>query len=276
MAKTLILKLPGGPTTYTNPDATPATVGGIPAGSTFETPHTMQEMWDALLYPYQAPAFSSFAISGQSTTIEVGYSIPASVTFTWATSNSGNVSADSIDIRDTTLALDLVLDTANDGSQAVVMPGAVQKTTATTHVFNIAGVNTQSGSFSRNLTFTWQWRKHYGTSASGTLTGADIGALASSLLSTAYAGNYAYAAGGYKYIAFADAAGGQVNSVKDQSTGFSVPMATVTDDPAYSNVDGGGFSYALVSRTNAYGVTTDYRVYRTLNILGGTITLVVT
>jgi hypothetical protein len=53
-------------------------------------------------------------------------------------------------------------------------------------------------------------------------------------------------------------------------------MATVADDPAYSNVDGGGTSYALVSVTNVNGVTTNYRVYRTANSLGGAITLIVT
>jgi len=71
-------------------------------------------------------------------------------------------------------------------------------------------------------------------------------------------------------------AGGQLNFVKDQLTGFNVPMATVSDHAAYSNVDGGGFSYALVSFTNAYSVVTNYRVYRTKNSLGGAVTLVVT
>lgn len=265
-----------GSSTYTNANAVPVTVGGIVAGTTFPTPQTMQEMWDALLHPYQLPAFTAFAITGESTSQEVGDSILAAVTFTWSTSNSANVATDSIDIRDTTSALDLILGTANDGSQAVVMPGGIQKVTAASHVFTISGTNTEAGVFSRTLTFTWYWRRHYGTNVAGTLTGADIGALVSSGLATGYAGTYAYAAGGYKYLCFADAAGGQVNTVKDQSTGFSVPMVTVGDDAAYSNVDGGGFYYALVSRTNAFGVTTNYRVYRTLNLLGGAIALVVT
>jgi hypothetical protein len=266
----------GGGDTYENPDPVPVTVGGITAGTTFPTPQTMQEMWDFLLYPYQLPAFSSFAISGESTTQEVGDTIPASVTFTWGTTNSTNVDANTIDIRDTTSVLDLILGTANDGTQAVVMPGLIQKVTATTHAFSITGVNTHAASFTRALTFTWYWRRHYGTDVATILDSAGIGALVSSGLATGYSGTYAYAAGGYKYLCFADAAGGQVNSVKDQSTGFSVPMVTVAGDAAYSNVDGGGFYYALVSRTNTFGVTTNYRVYRTLNILGGAITLLVT
>lgn len=39
---------------FTNPNPTPNTVGGIPAGSSFNN-RTMQEMWNALLYPIQYP-----------------------------------------------------------------------------------------------------------------------------------------------------------------------------------------------------------------------------
>lgn len=42
---------------YSNPLATPNTVGGIPAGTTFSN-RTMKQMWDALLYPYIAPVAS--------------------------------------------------------------------------------------------------------------------------------------------------------------------------------------------------------------------------
>jgi len=40
---------------FQNSDPTTIAVGGIPVGSTFPTPKTMQEMFDDLLYPYVAP-----------------------------------------------------------------------------------------------------------------------------------------------------------------------------------------------------------------------------
>lgn len=266
----------GGTVTYTNPAAVPVTVGGITAGTTFASAQTMQQMWDALLYPYQSPAFTSFSLSGVSSTVEVGYTLGAPVTFLWATSNSGNVNTNSINLTDVTLSTILLSGTANDGTQAVTLPASIQNVVAASHTFGINGTNTQSSTFSRNATISWQWRLHYGTNTNPTLTGSDISALASSNLATGYAGTYSYAAGGYKYISFANAAGGQINLVRDQLTGFNVPLATVTDNAAYSNVDGGGSSYALVSHTNANGVTTNYRVYRTTNSLGGSVTLVVT
>lgn len=50
--------------TYQNSNPVPVTVGGIKAGTTFESPTDMQEMWDLLLQPY-IPLASSLSINGQ-------------------------------------------------------------------------------------------------------------------------------------------------------------------------------------------------------------------
>jgi hypothetical protein len=264
--------LSGSPT-YVNPTPTTIAVGGISAGTTFPAPQTVQQMFDKLLYPYLPPTFSSFAITGI-TTLEVGASIPASVTFTWGTTNSTNVSTNSVTIGDQSQGLTLATGQPNDGTQAVTMPASVTKTTATTHVFEISATNTNAIVFTRTLSVSWLWRLYYGASSNPTLSSANILALAGQL--SGYPGSYAMPAGGYKYICYAHAAGGQLNSVKDAATQFSIPMATSTDNAAYSNVDGGGYSYALVSHTNQFGVSTNYRVYRSKNILGGTMTVAVT
>ena len=68
----------------------------MPAGS-------VQNLLDRMLYPYQAPSISAFQINGQASVLELGESIPAgNKTFSWGTSNSGNVTANTIMIRDTT------------------------------------------------------------------------------------------------------------------------------------------------------------------------------
>jgi hypothetical protein len=46
------------PTTFMNPEPTTIAVGGIGVNSTFPTPHTVQEMFNLLLYPYTAPVIS--------------------------------------------------------------------------------------------------------------------------------------------------------------------------------------------------------------------------
>ena len=267
----------GGSDTYTNAAPTPVTLGGIPAGSTFAA-DTMTQMWDALLYPYQAPAFTSFSFSGQSSPVEVGYTIPAAVTFDWGTSNPSNVQANSISITDTTLSITLASGLANTGSYSLTMPNPIERTSAGTHSFGISGTNTHSNAFSRSLAFSWEWRSYWGNSSNATLTAGQIQGLTSSGLASAIAGTYATAATGFKFICVSDAIGGQINTIKDLSTGFAVQMATVADDPSFSNVDGGGYSYSLVSVTSLLdpSIVQNFRCYRTHNSLGSALTMVVT
>lgn len=244
-------------------------IGGITAGQTF-TAQTLQQMFDALITPYAAPSFSAFGISGVGSPLEVGTSFGPSVTFTWATANSGNVTPNTIGVTDTTTSTSIFTGHSNSGSNAVVLGAAITSAVAGSHSWGITGTNNHAGAFSGALTITWQWRLYYGVQAGATLTGAQILALASSQLATGYVGTFACGASGYKYVCLADAAGSQLNSVKDQSTGFAVPMVTGTF------TDGGGFGYEKVSVTNAQSVVANVRVYRTLNSLGGAVTLVVT
>lgn len=244
--------------TYTNAVPTTATVGGIEAGSTFSNV-TMQYLWDSLLYPFQVPTFSAFAINGQSTTIEVGASVPSGSTlFTWTTTNSSNVSANTISIFDITNAVTLGTGLADDSSESLVLPSDVTKTTATTNQWRITADDTESTSFLRNYTVTWRWRVHYGTDASTTLTASGITGLTSSSLSSGFAGTWSFGAGDYKYFTYPSLMG-TATTFKDSTTNLDVPMEAVY----------------TVSVTNAYGITTNYNVHRTTNILGSTINIII-
>jgi hypothetical protein len=257
---------------YTNAEATPVTIGGIPSGSTF-LDQTMQQMWDALLYPYQYPAFSAFSISGQNTLIEVGVTISGSKTFLWSTTNSSNVQSNSIIIKDVTNTITLATGLANDGSEVIALPTPIQKTTQATHQWGIEGTNTNASIFTGSFTVSWLWRMYYGPSTNTTLTETNIEALANSGLASGFSGTFAYAGGGYKYFCFPDSFGSPV-SFKDASTNLNVAMASSIDDAFYSNI-ANGLYYGLVSVTNTYSQTTNYRVYRSKNILGGSISIIV-
>lgn len=251
----------GGSTgTYTNATPMPVTVGGLAAGSTFDAA-TMSEMFDGLLYPYQAPAFTAFAISGQTTPLEVGASIATNRTFTWATSNSANVVANQISLVDVTGGgITIASGLANDGIEATSYPAApIQKTSATTHTFQINGLNSHAETFSGLYAVTWQWKKFYGESVNaGPLTEVNIEALRVGGLSSVFAGTYAFNGGGYKYIAY-PASFGTATTFKDESTNLDVPFET---------------SYT-VNVTNDYSQMTSYRVHRSTNILGASINIIV-
>jgi hypothetical protein len=244
--------------TYTNSSPTPTTIGGISAGSTFSD-QSMAEMWDALLYPYQAPAFTSFGISGQATTLEVGATSGANPTFTWGTSNGGNVGSNSIGIADTTAAESLVSGHSNSGSATVTHAG-VTKTSAGNETYTITGTNTHSATFTRTFTISWQWRVHFGESATSPLAAADILALRAGGLQGGFAGTYAFvaAASEYKYLAY-PASMGTATSFKDQSTNLDVPF-----EAPYT-----------VTVTNAFGVATSYNIHRSTNMIGSAISIVV-
>jgi hypothetical protein len=244
--------------TYTNTTPTTATVGGIDAGSTFSGAN-MSEMWDMLLYPYQAPKFNAFAINGQSTTLEVGDSVPAGSTlFTWSTTNSSNVASNSITIQDITNVLILGSGLADDGSESLSLPANVTKTSATSNQWRITASDTEAGGLLRNFNVNWRWRVNYGTDPSTTLTAAGVTGLTNSSLSSGFAGTRSFGAGDYKYFAY-PAVMGTATTFKDSSTNLDVAMEALY----------------TVSITNAFSVSTTYNVHRSTNVLGSTIDIII-
>lgn len=71
--------------TFINPNPTTVTVGGIPSGSTFPTVQTMQQMFDKLLYPYQAPVLSLSANPSQKE-----YGDALTTTLSWSYTQKSN------------------------------------------------------------------------------------------------------------------------------------------------------------------------------------------
>lgn len=242
------------------------------AGQVAAAINALEASLDDLLNPYQSPAFASFAITGVSSPVEVGSSISGTKTFTWSTSNGGNVAANSVGIVDATASTTLLSGSADDGSQAIALPVAVTHSAPATHSWTISATDTHSAAFSRTLAVAWQWKAYAGTSASATLSAGAIQALSdhAALASTA-ARTYALAAGNYKFLAI-PASFTAPSSFRDADTGFTVPMADSSDDAAYSGT-ANGLGYATVSVTNGNGVATDYRVYRSKYALGGALNL---
>lgn len=247
----------GGGDVYTNATPVPVTLGGITAGTTFaDVPLT--EMFTRLLYPYQNPTFGSFTIAGLSDT-EVGNLYPAqSRNASWTTTNSSNISPNTIRIIDvsggnTTLASGL----PNTSPASISVP-ALQLTTAGSKQFRIEGTNTNAVTFSRNLNINWQWAVHYGESPLTSLTSAEILTLRVKNLTSTANGTYVMQAGNYKYIAY-PVSFGLKSTFKDQATNLDVAMQAAS----------------TVSVTNVFGITTNYYVHRTLNQLGGAITIIV-
>jgi hypothetical protein len=254
---------------YTNAAPSTITVGGIPAGSTFDG-QTLTQLFDSLLYPYQSPAFTSFSLAGPNP-VEVGVTISGNQTFNWSTSQSANVQPNSISLLDITGSVTLVTGLANSGSHVVTLPSSVRLNSAGSYTWGIRGTNTQSGTFTGNYAVTWEWLVAYGESSSTTLTASAIQALRVTGLRSGFTGSYSFSGGGYNYLCW-PIVYGYPTSFKDAATGFVMAMATPAEDASYNSLNNGYYS-ALVSVTNSYGVVTNYAVYRTQSILNGSITI---
>ena len=242
---------------YTNLNPVPATLGGIPAGSTFAS-QTMTQMWDALLYPYQYPVFASFSIVGQTSPLEVGQFNLTNPTFTWALTHSGNVDPLSVNIKDLTASITLATGISNTPPHATTY-ASFTKTSAASEHYQISAENTQSTEFYGDYFLAWEWRVYFGDSALTSLTSADVVALGGNL-QAGFAGTYAFPAAASEYKIFAcPTSMGSPSSFVDTGTGFAAPF-----NAPY-----------VVSVVNAYGVATNYNVFQSTYALGGAINIAI-
>lgn len=239
---------------YTNNTPVPESVGGVEVGTTFDN-ISIQNLFDILLYPYQQPSFSSFSISGQSTTLEVGDTISSgNKTFNWNTLNSSNIIANSLQIEDTTDSVVLGTGLANDGTEVLSIPSSITKNIKDSHIWTISGTNSKSSTFSRNFTVNWYWKIYYGESALTSLSESDIESLRVNTLAANSPATYSFLGGNYKYICY--------------PTSYTL-LTDFTDTLTLLNV--AMESPTTVSVTNSFGQTTNYYVHRTTNKLGSTI-----
>lgn len=155
----------GGNFYYTGATPSTITLGGINAGSIL-TGKTFSTLFQELLVVYQSPAFGSFSFAGQSNTIEVGIGLSGTKTSNWSTTNSGNVQANSIAVRDVTTNTLIASGLANDGSENMSI-GTITNTSPISHSWRAEGVNTNSVAFqSSNFTVSSIYPFFYGVANS--------------------------------------------------------------------------------------------------------------
>lgn len=149
--------------TYSGESVTNVTVGGLPAGSSIAG-LSIGDIIERMVYAYLPPSFSSFGISGQATTIEVGASFSGSKSFTWNTSNSDNVQSNSIRVRNVNTNTLIATGLTNDGSESIDI-GTITNTSPISQSFRAEGINTNAVQFnSSNFTVNSIYPYFYGRS----------------------------------------------------------------------------------------------------------------
>ena len=234
---------------YSNSTPVPEQVGGIEPGETFDNV-SLLTMFDRLLYPYQYPAFSAFAIDAQATAVEVGTVVGGAKTFTWTTTNPGNVQGSVVSIKDETGTY-LLTDTADDGSEDYTITD-VSYNTPDTFTWTIEGTNTKGQLFKKDFSVNWRYRSFWGSGADN-LDDTGIIGLQKSELRTSRARVYdtpSSSSAEFKYVAYPQEQG-QATSIVDNDTGFPVSM----------HPDWNPKTMDITSN----GVTASYYVYKTQN-----------
>ena len=227
--------------TYTNLNPTPQTVGGIVAGSTFSN-QTMQQMFDALLYPYISPLAS---LSGGGLR-ELGAS--TLLTLNWS-ATKGSKSITTIVVNGTPI-------TVTGNSQLGTQSATATQNANTTFSMTVSDIPNGSSTVSSSTSLSWSSAVYWGktptfTPPSMTIVGtkpvwADGAGIGSGkALSTSRAGNYDGIFGAGQYLVFS------------WPTLYGTPTFKVNGlvNTAFTKIING------ISHTNMHGYVTNYDVW---------------
>jgi hypothetical protein len=147
---------------------------------------TLDQFVNDVTVEYLTPTFSSFAITGQDSLVEVGTEIIGEKPFAFAFTNQTNVKANSVSIIDVTNANTVLLPPSSLTSpKAVTLPSTV-KNTATSHSWKIVAQNSLNAFFERTTSVTWGYRRFAGSMSAIPATGNDVrtALLGSSVINT--------------------------------------------------------------------------------------------
>jgi hypothetical protein len=257
------------PSTLTNPVDTAYTVGGIDRGTQFDKV-SLQDVFKDLLYPDQLGRITGFTMAnntGQVNSYEVGNSFPRQTyTFSWGLSNATYFRPNTLKVEDYTGGTVFTFSTTNV-SPFNVTYGTFSYNTPTTKTFKVSLTRNNGTIVSKFLDIPWMWKVYYGSSTWSTLTASQVFALGGNL-ATQSIGSWTISGDGYKYIAFPEDTSYNFNSVDYK--GLPLSMAGTVSGYSYSYAD---VNYLFVTVSNTYGISKQYKVYRSKNQIGATISV---
>ena len=141
-----------------NPNPTTITVGGVSSGTTFPTPQTVQQMFNAILYPYTTPIISLTP----NTIKEYGQSLTHNLT--WSVTKRSNPIL-SVVVNGFTITTILPNQLFQTGTRNVSgtyssISGSFPVSTSNTFIMT---VNDGTSNVATSATVTWMNRIYWGT-----------------------------------------------------------------------------------------------------------------
>jgi hypothetical protein len=267
---------------FSQPTDTTFTVGGIDRGTQFDKV-SVQEMFKDLLYPELLGKIDSAILTGQSgvvNSLEVGgFLSNLNFNVSWSLTNPGDFKANTLRVEDVTSVSSIETYWKSPVNQPftqstdILSPftfsfgGTVSSSTSNTRTLKVSLQRNNGTVVSKFLDIPWIWKVYHGSSTFSTLTSSQVYAL-NSTLSTQSVGSWTVSGSGYKYIAFPE----------DSSYNFSsiylngLPLAIAGTNSGYT-FSFGDVNYTTVTVSNFYNVSKKYKLYRSQNEIGATISV---
>jgi hypothetical protein len=235
-----------------------------------------------LLYPNSLGSILSATMSNNSgpisTTLEVGNSLPKQTyTFSWTFFNFADFKSDTLSIYDVTTVTSPETYWVNPTNQpftfsqslttdrSIVFGSTISTSSSKTRSFKVSAQRTDGTIVSKFINVDWLWRTYYGSSTYTTLTASQVFALNSTLASQSI-GSWTLSGSGYKYFAVPE--DNQYNFNNVSYNGLPLAMAGTPSGYSFSYAD---LNYLFVTVSNSFNVQKKYKVYRTQNEIGATI-----
>ena len=248
--KAEIDKLNKGEVLFTDPRQVPTTIGGITKGRTFDKVPLVEVTRD-LLYPYQDPSIASFSTT--KTSLTIGETLTSPITVSWNINNTQNVKQGSIDLKLDNRKINTdTLGFSATNKTFVITPITLNSVGSKQLVLSLR--NTNGKEITKTVNITWYNTIIYGTIDKIELTSDDV-QLLTKLNANSIGRRYAFPANGYKWFLIPNS--WTATNFVDSDTQFEVPMREEN----------------TLNITNQFGVEQTYRVYRSVNRLGGAINM---
>jgi hypothetical protein len=236
-------------------------VGGLNQGSSF-TSVNINNILLNMLYPSLAPNITAFQLQGINNLYEVGEPISAgSYNISWTISNTASLTSNSVLI---TAYDDILYSTDNTGPYSYTFASSLVYNIITNTTWYMSVLQNTGIRVSASYSVNWYQKMYYGSSTQSLLSTLD--SLQNSNLSTIATGTYILSGGtqSYKYIAVPDS----YQSISLITwNGLPVSLADNTDGYTWSS---NNLNYRLLSYANIYGITYNYKIYRSKYMLGAT------
>ena len=238
---------------YTSSGPANVTVGGIKEGEVFKNV-PMSTMLDRLLIQYKEPEITKFNI--QRDTYQLGETMTSPIILSWTVSNSINLKNGKIMFKFGNNVITPVKDiTYDDNAIFDVEPQVLYQQGNKGITMSITDDN--GVKLTKTTEVKWVNTIYFGSSMDEEITPKNINTLAT-VNGNSVSGTFNFPAGGYKFVL--------IPAIWKDPTVFSDPNNGL---PVYID------KMSNITITNKFGVEQEYKVFRTHNLLNGSISITI-